>query len=856
MDTGASSHLNSSSNNLSTIFNKCLYPSVRVGNGKTIPITNTGHSILPTLHRPLHLHNVLVTPNIILNLIFVRQFTRDNNCTIKFDAFGFSVKDFLTHHILLRCDSAGDLYPVTKPSSLPSALLSISPTMWHQRLGHPGEDVLRSLVSRSFISCNKEKSHRVFHTCQLGKHVKLPFSSSLSIVSHCFEIAHSDIWTYPIYKYNADGSLSRYKDRLVANGSSHQLGIDYDETFSPLDVNNAFLNGDLSETVYMYQPPRFVDYRYPHHVCRLQRSVYGLKQAPRAWFHRFAAYVTRVGFFTSRCDSSLFIYRSGSDTAYLLIYVDDIVLIASSTTLLHHIISSLHSEFDMTDLGALNYFLGISVTRDSTRMFLSHKQYAIELLERAYMLNCNPTLAPSDTKSKLGLEGTLISDHTLYRSLAGGLQYLTFTHPDLPYVMQQICLYMHDPREPHLTALKRILRYIQGTLDFGLQLYASFGSSLIAYSDTNWVGCPATRRSTYGYCVFLGNNLLSWSSKRQHTLSRSSSEAEYRGVVNDVAETTWLRNLLRELHTPLMTSTLVYCDNVSAVYLSANHVQHQRTKHIEIDIHFVRDMVTAGLVRVLHVPSRYQYADIFTKGLLSALFEEFHTSLSVRSPPAQTAGESLAAAANLSTLEEGQQVYGLTVKFDFDSHQFVLTSIMDMYGKYGEINDVLKMLPGPNTRTHVIHGGLVDKGLEYYFLMTTKYGVHVGIEHCVCILDLLGRSGRLTKAEIFIKNMPVTPNDFVWRSLLAACRIHGNSQLGKQALNHLFESNPSDDSAFMLYSNVCATGEWEVVHDLRVEMESSNVKKKPVCSWIKLKRKVSSFALGDKSHPHSDKIYS
>ncbi|GJT04452.1 ribonuclease H-like domain-containing protein [Tanacetum coccineum] len=340
-------------------------------------------------------------------------------------------------------------------------------------------------------------------------------------------IVHS-MWLFR-HKYNADGTLSRYKARLVANGSTQLAGIDVDER--PL------------------------------------------------------------------------------------------------------------GEFSMTDLGSLNYFLGISVTRNASGMFLSQQKYATEVLDRAGMLNCKPCRTPVDTDSKLSADGAPISDSTLYRSLAGALQYLTFTRPDISYAVQQVCLFMHDPREPHLSALKRILRYVRGTLSYGLQLYSSTTSSLVAYSDADWAGCPTTRRSTSGYCVFLGNNLLSWSSKRQFTLSRSSAEAEYRGVANAVAETCWLRNLLRELHTPLATATLVYCDNVSAVYLSSNPVQHQRTKHIEIDIHFVRDLVATGAIRVLHVPSRYQYADIFTKGLPTSLFDEFRTSLSVRSSPVQTAGE-------------------------------------------------------------------------------------------------------------------------------------------------------------------------------------------------------------------------
>ncbi|GJU59225.1 ribonuclease H-like domain-containing protein [Tanacetum coccineum] len=297
------------------------------------------------------------------------------------------------------------------------------------------------------------------------------------------------------------------------------------------------------------------------------------------------------------------------DTTYLLIYVDDIVFTASSTTLLQKNIFSLHKEFDMTDLGALNYLLGISVTRDTTRMFLSQKKYTMELLKRAHMLNCNPTRTLVDTESKLGPEGTPILDPTLYRSLAGGLHYLTFTRPDLSYAVQQICLYIHDPREPHLAALKRIL----------LMLKAHW-CLVYSYMHPQYLFLWLTL-TLIGLCALLLADL---------------HPPEYRGVANAIAETTWLRNLLREPHTPLLTATLVYCDNVSAVYLSANPVQHQRTKHIEIDIHFVHDLVSIGHVHVLHVPSRYQYADIFTKRLLSALFEEFHHSLSVWSPLAKT----------------------------------------------------------------------------------------------------------------------------------------------------------------------------------------------------------------------------
>jgi hypothetical protein len=196
---------------------------------------------------------------------------------------------------------------------------------------------------------------------------------------------------------------------------------------------------------------------------------------------------------------------------------------------------------------------------------------------------------------------------------------------------------MHDPREPHLALVKRILRYVKRTLSSGLHI-GTEPVGLTAYSNADWAGCSDTRRSTSGFYVYLGDNLMSWSSKRQTTASRSSTEAEYRVVAHGVAECCWIRQLLQELHVSLASATVVYCDNVSAVYMTANPVHHRHTKHIEIDIHFIREKVALGQVRVLHVPSAHQFADIMTKGHPVQLFTEFRSSLCVRTPPAATAG--------------------------------------------------------------------------------------------------------------------------------------------------------------------------------------------------------------------------
>jgi hypothetical protein len=468
-------------------------------------------------------------------------------------------------------------------------------------------------------------------------------------------------WVFK-HKLKPDGTLERYKARWVVRRFNQRPGIDFGGTFSPvikpatirtvltlvatnnwpahqLDVSNAFLHGNLREQVYSQQPTGFVDPQHPGAVCLLSRSLYGLWQAPRAWLDRFVGHVTSLGFVQSRADSSLFVYHRGGAMAYLLLYVDDMILSASSSSLLHHVIARLQDAFAVKDMGPVRHFLGINVHRNRDGFFLSQAQYADELLERAGMSNCNPVATPADTKPKTSTaDGKIINDATSYRSIAGALQYLTITRPDIAYAVQQVCLHMHAPRDVHQTMLKRILRYIKGTVSLGVQLRTATNPTITAYSDADWAGCPDTRRSTSGYCVFFGNSLVSWSSKRQNTVSRSSAEAEYRAIANAVSECSWLRHLLGELLCKVPTATVAFCDNISSVYMSRNPVHHRRTKHIELDIHFVREKVAIGELRVTHVPSARQLADVFTKGLPSALFTDFRDSLSVTAANVETAG--------------------------------------------------------------------------------------------------------------------------------------------------------------------------------------------------------------------------
>uniref|UniRef100_A0A2N9FTI1 CCHC-type domain-containing protein n=1 Tax=Fagus sylvatica TaxID=28930 RepID=A0A2N9FTI1_FAGSY len=439
-------------------------------------------------------------------------------------------------------------------------------------------------------------------------------------------------WVYKI-KTKSDGSIERYKARLVAKGYAQEYGIDYEETFAPvaritsvrsllaiaavhqwplfqMDVKNAFLNGDLTEEVYMQAPPGYSD--CPDKVCLLRRALYGLKQAPRAWFAKFSSIVHQFGFSSSSHDTALFIRRSDKGMILLLLYVDDMIITGDDHSGISDFKLFLHQQFEMKDLGHLSYFLGLEVSSDSTGYYLSQAKYASDLLSRAGLTDTKVVSTPLEMNARLTpLDGTPLSDATLYRQLVGSLVYLTVTRPDIAHAV-------------HL-----------GTMFHGLHFSAHSTLDLCAYSDADWAGDPTDRRSTTGFCFFLGDSLISWRSKKQHIVSRSSTEAEYRALADTTSELLALRWLLEDMGVTHSSPTVIHCDNRSAIQIAHNDVFHERTKHIEIDCHLVRHHLSAGILHLLPVSSSDQTADIFTKTFPPGRFRDLVSKLKMASvkPP-------------------------------------------------------------------------------------------------------------------------------------------------------------------------------------------------------------------------------
>lgn len=458
-------------------------------------------------------------------------------------------------------------------------------------------------------------------------------------------------WIFTV-KYKTDGNVDRYKARLVAKGFTQSYGIDYQETFAPvaklntvrvllslaanldwslhqLDVKNAFLNGDLEEEVYMDIPAGLETTSNFNKVCRLRKSLYGLKQSPRAWFEWFTKVVKGYRFVQCQSDHTLFVkHFPEGKLAIIIVYVDDIILTGDHEEKIDLLKKLLTKEFEIKDLGNLKYFLGMEIARSKKGIAVSQRKYVLDLLNETGMLGCKPAETPMDTTVKLEeSDGSAPVDKGRYQRLVGKLIYLSHTRPDIGFSISVVSQFMNNPTEKHMTAVIRILRYLKMTPGKGLFFQRTTNKEIEIFSDADWAGSVTDRRSTSGYCSFVWGNLVTWRSKKQSVVARSSAEAEFRAMAQGICEGIWLNRLLEELRVPLKHPMVLYCDNQAAISIAKNPVHHDRTKHVEIDRHFIKEKIEEGVFKVSYTPTNCQTADILTKALARVNFEDLTEKL-------------------------------------------------------------------------------------------------------------------------------------------------------------------------------------------------------------------------------------
>ncbi|CAA7040557.1 unnamed protein product [Microthlaspi erraticum] len=341
-------------------------------------------------------------------------------------------------------------------------------------------------------------------------------------------------------------------------------------------------------------------------------------------------FLIQTGFTNSLSDTSLFIYCRDSVLLCVLVYVDNIIVLGNRPELVISVEKSLGTRFFIKDLCDIQYFLGIEVTRTSHGLHLMQRKYIVDLLTKTHMLDAKPITTPMATSPKLTLHsGKPLDSAKEYRMVVGSLQYLAFTRPDITFSVNKLSLYMHSPMEDHWQAAKRVFWYLAGMLTHGIFLNSSSTLTIHGFYDADWVGDVDDYNSTNAFIVYLGKNPISWSSKKLKGVARSSTEVDYRDVANTAAEIRWICSLLTELGLFVRHPPTVYFDNVGATYLCANLVFHSRMKHIALDYHFVREQIQSGILRVSHVSTHDQLADMLTKPLPRSHFQTSWNKLGV-----------------------------------------------------------------------------------------------------------------------------------------------------------------------------------------------------------------------------------
>lgn len=462
-------------------------------------------------------------------------------------------------------------------------------------------------------------------------------------------------WVYK-RKHDPDGVVTQYKARLVAQGFSQKFGWDYEETFSPvvrgesvrmiiatatqhslelhqMDVTTAFLNGELEEEVYMRQPEGFVASGDENLVCKLRRSLYGLKQSPRCWNHALDEQLRGMGFKQTSSDPCVYVSAKG-DMYIIAVYVDDLVVAGEKEDEIARIKRELSSRFEMKDLGKMHYFLGVKVIQDPDmkQVWIGQPLYTERLLQKFQMQESKPVSTPVNPGVKLvkKTEQCESFDQKTYQAAVGSLLYLsTKTRPDISFAVGSVARFCADPTKQHWMAVKRIMRYLNGTVDLGLLYGKCASDSCVGFSDADWAGSLDDRKSTSGYLFQCSGAAVSWRSCKQSCVALSTAEAEYVALAAAAQEAVWLQQLICELLSRSPKEIEIREDNQSAICLAKNPQCHGKTKHVDIKYHFVRDQVECGKIKLVYCQSEKMTADILTKGLPVSQFVKLRQSAGV-----------------------------------------------------------------------------------------------------------------------------------------------------------------------------------------------------------------------------------